>query len=209
MATTASDPIVILSYARTPMGSFQGALSRRQRDRARRHRGQGRGRARGHHRRAGRQGVHGQRAARRPRPGAGAPGGARRRPSPLGRGGDRSTRCAARACRRRSSRTTCSTAGSADVIVAGGMESMTNAPYLSKKYRSGARIGHDTVYDHMMLDGLEDAYEPGRAMGTFAEEAAQRISVHPRGQDDYAIESLRRANEAITQRQVREGDRRR
>ena len=59
------------------------------------------------------------------------------------------------------------------MIVAGGMESMSNAPYLSKKYRAGARIGHDTVYDHMMLDGLEDAYEPGRAMGTFAEEAAR------------------------------------
>ena len=62
-------------------------------------------------------------------------------------------------------------AGSADVIVAGGMESMSNAPYLSKKYRSGARIGHDTIYDHMMLDGLEDAYDKGRAMGTFAEDA--------------------------------------
>ena len=71
-------------------------------------------------------------------------------------------------------------AGSADVIVAGGMESMSNAPYLSKKYRSGARIGHDTVYDHMMLDGLEDAYEPGRAMGTFAEEAARNISSRAR-----------------------------
>src|ERR1044071_9503748 len=55
-------------------------------------------------------------------------------------------------------------AGTADIIVAGGMESMTNAPYLMTKHRSGARIGHDTVYDHMMLDGLEDAYEPGRAM---------------------------------------------
>ena len=59
-------------------------------------------------------------------------------------------------------------AGNADLIVAGGMESMTNAPYLLKKHRSGARIGHDTAYDHMFLDGLEDAYEPGRAMGTFA-----------------------------------------
>src|SRR3546814_12599342 len=63
-------------------------------------------------------------------------------------------------------------AGSADVIVAGGMESMSNAPYLMKKHRAGARIGHDTAYDHMMLDGLEDAYEPGRAMGTFAEATA-------------------------------------
>ena len=60
-------------------------------------------------------------------------------------------------------------AGNADLIVAGGMESMTNAPYLLKKHRSGARIGHDTAYDHMFLDGLEDAYEEGRAMGSFAQ----------------------------------------
>ena len=58
-------------------------------------------------------------------------------------------------------------AGSADVIVAGGMESMTNAPYLLPKARAGYRIGHDRIFDHMMLDGLEDAYEPGRSMGTF------------------------------------------
>jgi acetyl-CoA C-acetyltransferase len=88
--------------------------------------------------------------------------------------------------------------GSADVIVAGGMESMTNAPFLLKKHRSGARIGHDTVYDHMMLDGLEDAYEQGRAMGTFAEDAAREYQFTREQQDDYAIESLRRANEAIT-----------
>jgi acetyl-CoA C-acetyltransferase len=89
-------------------------------------------------------------------------------------------------------------AGSADVIVAGGMESMSNAPYLSKKYRAGARIGHDTVYDHMMLDGLEDAYDKGRAMGTFAEDAAREYQFTREMQDDYAIESLRRANDAIT-----------
>jgi acetyl-CoA C-acetyltransferase len=88
--------------------------------------------------------------------------------------------------------------GSADVIVAGGMESMTNAPFLLKKHRSGARIGHDTVYDHMMLDGLEDAYEPGRAMGTFAEDAAREYQFTREQQDQFAIESLRRANEAIT-----------
>jgi acetyl-CoA C-acetyltransferase len=88
--------------------------------------------------------------------------------------------------------------GSADVIVAGGMESMTNAPYLSKKYRSGARIGHDTVYDHMMLDGLEDAYDKGRAMGTFAEDAAREYQFTREQQDEFAIESLRRANHAIS-----------
>lgn len=63
-------------------------------------------------------------------------------------------------------------AGTVDLVIAGGMESMTNAPYVLKKHRSGARIGHDTAYDHMFLDGLEDAYEPGRAMGTFAQETA-------------------------------------
>ena len=80
-------------------------------------------------------------------------------------------------------------AGSADIIVAGGMESMSNAPYLMKKHRAGARIGHDTVYDHMMLDGLEDAYEPGRAMGTFAEATAGDYQLTREAQDDYAIES--------------------
>ena len=87
--------------------------------------------------------------------------------------------------------------GSADLIVAGGMESMSNAPYLMKKHRAGARIGHDTVYDHMMLDGLEDAYDSGRAMGTFAEDAAREYQFTREKQDEYAIESLRRANAAI------------
>ena len=87
-------------------------------------------------------------------------------------------------------------AGSADMIVAGGMESMSNAPYLMKKHRAGARIGHDTVYDHMMLDGLEDAYEPGRAMGTFAEATAGEYQLTRSAQDDYAIESLTRAQKA-------------
>lgn len=88
-------------------------------------------------------------------------------------------------------------AGSADLIVAGGMESMTNAPYILKKHRSGARIGHDTAYDHMFLDGLEDAYEQGRAMGTFAQDTANEYQLTRQAQDDYSIESLRRAQEAI------------
>jgi acetyl-CoA C-acetyltransferase len=87
-------------------------------------------------------------------------------------------------------------AGSADMIVAGGMESMSNAPFLLKKHRAGARIGHDVVYDHMMLDGLEDAYEPGRAMGTFAEDTAAAYQFTRAMQDDYAIESLTRAQKA-------------
>ncbi|MFN3551776.1 MAG: acetyl-CoA C-acyltransferase [Novosphingobium meiothermophilum] len=88
-------------------------------------------------------------------------------------------------------------AGSVDLIVAGGMESMTNAPYLLKKHRSGARIGHDTAYDHMFLDGLEDAYDAGRAMGTFAQDTANAYQLTREQQDAYAIESLRRAQTAV------------
>lgn len=84
-----------------------------------------------------------------------------------------------------------------DMVIAGGMESMTNAPYLLKKHRSGARIGHDTAYDHMFLDGLEDAYDAGRAMGTFAQDTADKYQLTRQSMDDYSIESLRRANEAI------------
>ncbi len=87
--------------------------------------------------------------------------------------------------------------GNADVIVAGGMESMTNAPYLLKKHRSGARLGHDTVYDHMFLDGLEDAYEEGRAMGSFAQCTADEYQLSREDMDAYAIESLNRAKQAI------------
>ena len=87
--------------------------------------------------------------------------------------------------------------GTVDYVVAGGMESMTNAPYLLKKHRSGARLGHDTAYDHMFLDGLEDAYEEGRAMGTFAQETANEYQLTREEMDDYSIESLRRANAAI------------
>jgi acetyl-CoA C-acetyltransferase len=88
-------------------------------------------------------------------------------------------------------------AGSVDYVIAGGMESMTNAPYLLKKHRSGARIGHDTAYDHMFLDGLEDAYEAGRAMGTFAQDTANEYQLTREAQDNYAIESLRRSQAAI------------
>jgi acetyl-CoA C-acetyltransferase len=83
------------------------------------------------------------------------------------------------------------------VIVAGGMESMSNAPYLLAKHRAGARIGHDVVKDSMYLDGLEDAYEPGTLMGVFAEKAARSYEFSRKDQDAYAIASLTRANEAI------------
>ena len=87
--------------------------------------------------------------------------------------------------------------GTIDMVVAGGMESMTNAPYLLKKHRAGARLGHDTTYDHMFLDGLEDAYEEGRAMGTFAQETANEYQMTREEMDAYSIESLARANRAI------------
>jgi len=86
--------------------------------------------------------------------------------------------------------------GSAEVIVAGGMESMTNAPYLLPKARGGMRMGHAQVLDHMFLDGLEDAYEKGRLMGTFAEQCASSYEFSRESQDAFAIESLRRAQRA-------------
>jgi len=88
-------------------------------------------------------------------------------------------------------------AGTNDILVAGGMESMTNAPYLLPKARQGYRLGHQEVKDHMFLDGLEDAYDKGRLMGTFAEDAARHYQFTREAQDNYAIESLARANKAI------------
>jgi acetyl-CoA C-acetyltransferase len=90
------------------------------------------------------------------------------------------------------------TAGSANVVVAGGMENMSNAPYLIPKGRQGYRYGHATMYDHMALDGLEDAYERGKAMGVFAEDCAAKYAFTREAQDAYAIESLRRAATANT-----------
>ncbi|MDR5791831.1 MULTISPECIES: acetyl-CoA C-acetyltransferase [unclassified Caballeronia] len=87
-------------------------------------------------------------------------------------------------------------AGSVDVIVAGGMESMTNAPYLLPKARGGMRMGHGQVLDHMFLDGLEDAYEKGRLMGAFAEQCASSYAFSRESQDAFAVESLRRAQRA-------------
>ncbi len=87
-------------------------------------------------------------------------------------------------------------AGSADIMVAGGMESMSNAPYLLDRARSGYRMGHGKALDHMFLDGLEDAYEKGRLMGAFAEDCATAFQFTREMQDDYAIESLKRAQRA-------------
>jgi acetyl-CoA C-acetyltransferase len=196
MATTDSDPIVILSYARTPMGSFQGALSPLSATEL------GATAVKAAVERAGLSGDQidkvfmgnvlsaglGQAPARQAALGAGLPKSAEAVTVNKVCGSGMQAAIFA---------TDMLKAGSADVIVAGGMESMSNAPYLSKKYRSGARIGHDTVYDHMMLDGLEDAYDKGRAMGTFAEDAAREYQFTRADQDEYAIESLRRANAAI------------
>ncbi len=88
-------------------------------------------------------------------------------------------------------------AGSADVIIAGGMESMSNAPYLMPKARAGLRMGHSELKDHMFFDGLEDAYDKGRLMGTFAEDCAEAYQFTREAQDDYALASLDRAVAAI------------
>ena len=191
------DPIVILSYARTPMGSFQGALAPLAATEL------GATAVKAAIDRAGISGEQvdkvfmgnvlqaglGQAPARQAAIGAGLPRSAEAVTVNKVCGSGMQAAIFAHDMLN---------SGSADVIVAGGMESMTNAPFLLKKHRAGARIGHDTVYDHMMLDGLEDAYEPGRAMGTFAEDAAREYQFTREQQDQFAIESLRRANEAIS-----------
>ncbi|HET7316136.1 MAG TPA: acetyl-CoA C-acyltransferase [Sphingomicrobium sp.] len=196
MTTADTDPIVILSYARTPMGSFQGALSGASATEL------GATAVKAAVERAGISGDDVDKVFMGNVLPAGL-GQAPARQAALGAGLPRSAEAVTvnKVCGSGMQATIFATdmlkAGSADVIVAGGMESMSNAPYLSKKYRAGARIGHDTVYDHMMLDGLEDAYDKGRAMGTFAEDAAREYQFTREAQDEYAIESLRRANDAI------------
>ncbi len=193
--TTATDPIVILSYARTPMGSFQGAL-------------------------AGASATDlGAAAVSAAVERAGvSPGDVEKiymgcvLPAGLGQAPARQAAIKAGLGTHVEATTVnkmCGSgmqaaimaadtiqAGSADIIVAGGMESMTNAPYLSAKHRSGARIGHDRLIDHMFFDGLEDAYEQGRLMGSFAEESATEYQFTRQAQDDYAIASLTRAQKA-------------
>jgi acetyl-CoA C-acetyltransferase len=196
MANTDFDPIVILSYARTPMGSFQGALSPLSATEL------GATAVKAAVERAGISGDQVDKVFMGNVLSAGL-GQAPARQAALGAGLPKSAEAVTvnKVCGSGMQAAIFATdmlkAGSADVIVAGGMESMSNAPYLSKKYRAGARIGHDTVYDHMMLDGLEDAYDRGRAMGTFAEDAAREYQFTRQDQDEYAIESLRRANAAI------------
>ena len=191
-----ADPIVILSYARTPMGSFQGALSGLSATEL------GAAAVKAAVARAGVEGDAidkiymgcvlsaglGQAPARQAALKAGLPEsiGATTVNKMCGSGMQAAILAADTLA-----------AGSSDMVVAGGMESMTNAPYLMTKHRGGARIGHDRMYDHMFLDGLEDAYESGRLMGSFAEDAATAYQFTRSAQDDYAIESLSRAQKAV------------
>ena len=194
---SAADPIVILSYARTPMGSFQGSLSGASATQL------GAAAVRGAVERAGVAAAAveriymgcvlsaglGQAPARQAAIGAGL--GAHVEATTVNKmcgSGMQAAIMGAEAL----------AAGSVDLLVAGGMESMTNAPYLMTKHRGGARIGHDRILDHMMLDGLEDAYDPGRAMGTFAEDIAREYQFTREAMDDYAVASLTRAQQAQT-----------
>ncbi|QKS00140.1 acetyl-CoA C-acyltransferase [Sphingomonas sp. CL5.1] len=191
----ATDPVVILSYARTPMGSFQGSLSGASATEL------GATAVKAAVERAGVDGADveriymgcvlpaglGQAPARQAALKAGLPQSVEATTvNKMCGSGMQAAIMGAEAL----------TAGTVDLIVTGGMESMTNAPYLLQKHRSGARLGHDRVMDHMFLDGLEDAYEPGKAMGVFAEETAGEYQFTRTAQDDYAIASLTRAQEA-------------
>ncbi|MDM7929973.1 acetyl-CoA C-acyltransferase [Blastomonas fulva] len=196
-AFSAADPVVILSYARTPMGSFQGSLSGASATDL------GATAVKAAVERAGVSGGDveriymgcvlpaglGQAPARQAALKAGLPTSVEATTvNKMCGSGMQATIMGAEAL----------ASGSVDLLVAGGMESMTNAPYLLTKHRGGARIGHDRVMDHMFLDGLEDAYEPGRAMGSFAEETAGEYQFTREAQDDYAVTSLTRAQHAQT-----------
>ena len=194
--TEAADPIVIAAYARTPMGGFQGALSAVKATEL------GSTAIKAALERAGLGGDQvdkvfmgcvlpaglGQAPARQAALGAGLPMSAEAVTVNKVCGSGMQSAIYAHDMLK---------AGSADIIVAGGMESMTNSPYLLAKHRSGARIGHDTIYDSMMLDGLEDAYEH-KAMGLFAEDTARAYQFTREMQDAFAIESLARAKAAQT-----------
>ncbi|WP_033923276.1 acetyl-CoA C-acyltransferase [Sphingomonas sp. 37zxx] len=195
MSSNPADPVVIASYARTPMGSFMGCLTDATATQL------GAAAVGAAVERAGLKGEAieriymgcvlpaglGQAPARQAALGAGLPDHVEATTlNKMCGSGMQAAIMAAEAL----------AAGTADFIVAGGMESMTNAPYLSQRHRSGARIGHDVMKDHMYLDGLEDAYEPGRLMGSFAEATAAEYQFTRAAQDDFAIASLQRAQQA-------------
>ncbi len=193
---TAADPIVVVAYARTPMGGFQGSLGGVKATEL------GSTAVRAALERAGVDGEQieqiflgnvlpgglGQAPARQAALGAGLPKSVEATTLNKMCGSGMQAAIMAHDAL---------AAGSADIIVAGGMESMSNAPYLLTKHRAGARIGHDVVSDSMYLDGLEDAYEPGKLMGAFAEESARNYQFGREAMDAYAIESLRRAKAAV------------
>lgn len=192
----AQDPIVIVSAVRTPMGGFQGDLKGLSAPQL------------------GSEAIRAavQRAGIAPQAveevlfgcvlSAGL-GQAPARQAALGAGLDKGTRCTTlnKMCGSGMEATILAhdmlLAGSAEVVIAGGMESMSNAPYLLDRARSGYRMGHGKVLDHMFLDGLEDAYDKGRLMGTFAEDCAEANGFTRQVQDDFAVASLTRAQQAI------------
>lgn len=191
-----SDPIVIASYARTPMGAFQGGLSSVKATAL------GSVAVKAALERAGLRGEQidqiimgcvlpaglGQAPARQAALGAGLP---------LSVTATTVNKMCGSGMQAAIMAFDALAAGSSDIIVAGGMESMSGAPYLLAKHRGGARIGHDTVSDSLYLDGLEDVYSPGKLMGAFAEEAAAAYQFSREAQDAYAVESLTRARRAV------------
>ncbi|MBV8972818.1 MAG: acetyl-CoA C-acyltransferase [Sphingomonadaceae bacterium] len=191
-----ADPVVILSYARTPMGGFQGALSGVPATAL------GATAVRAAVERAGVAGDAvdqivmgcvlpaglGQAPARQAAVGAGLP---------LGVTATTVNKMCGSGMQAAIMAHDALAAGAVDIVVAGGMESMSNAPYLLAKHRGGARIGHDVIKDSMYLDGLEDAYDPGKLMGSFAEDSARDYQFTREAQDAYALESLKRATAAI------------
>lgn len=190
------DPIVIVSYARTPIGSFQGALSALPAPEL------GAAAIRAAVERAGLDATDVQEVFMGNVLPAGL-GQAPARQAAIAAGVPNSVPCTtiSKVCGSGMKAVMLAhdliKAGSADVIVAGGMESMSNAPYLLDRARGGYRFGHGQVIDHMLFDGLEDAYDKGRSMGTFAEDTADHYGFSREAQDAYAIESLNRARRAI------------
>ncbi|HYL89267.1 MAG TPA: acetyl-CoA C-acetyltransferase [Burkholderiales bacterium] len=190
-----SDPIVIVSAARTPMGAFQGELK----GFAAPELGAAAIRAAVERAKIGADEVsevimgcvlpagQGQAPARQASLGAGLP---------LGAGCTTVNKMCGSGMKAAMVGHDILSTGNAEVIVAGGMESMTNAPYLLPKARAGLRMGHGQVLDHMFYDGLEDAYDKGRLMGTFAEDCAQKYAFTREAQDHFAVTSLQRAQKA-------------
>ena len=194
--TMSNDPVVIVSVARTPMGGFQGDFKGLTAPQL------GAAAIRTAVERAGVSSDSVDEVLFGCVLSAGL-GQAPARQAALGAGLDKGTRCTTlnKMCGSGMEATMLAhdrlLAGGADVVVAGGMESMSNAPYLLDRARSGYRMGHGRVLDHMFLDGLEDAYDRGRLMGTFAEDCAQAHGFSREAQDAFALASLARAQQAI------------